>query len=169
MLPLTLDELKSIRAICQEYSNRLRNLSFRIPVKDLCLVHYEWRSLEQNGNPTTEKIPLTIPTHENCEYQSSVNEEQVIKVRSVLDEWNDVESYLPCANRSGSRLSSYREATPFPGLTLVASIGTEVTENKVNGLSELLSQLKDSLEALFPNRFIWFSPDSLHCTIRSLL
>ena len=82
------------------------------------------------------------------------------RVRGVLDEWSDLETYLPRVNAPGSRISSYREASP-QGSALVAFIGT-------SELRELVAQFRSAVDALLPGRYAWLDDASLHCTVRAL-
>ena len=83
------------------------------------------------------------------------------RVRGVLDEWSDLETYLPRVNAPGSRIGSYREESPS-GVTLVAFIGT-------SELRELFALLQAAVDALLPGRYAWLDDASLHCTVRALV
>ena len=78
----------------------------------------------------------------------------------MLDECSDLEAYLPRVNQPGSRISSYREASP-QGSTLVAFVGG-------SELRELVAQFRSAVDALLPGRYAWLDDASWHCTVRAL-
>ena len=91
---------------------------------------------------------------------SEPSDAEQARVRGVLDEWSDLETYLPRVNAPGSRISSYREASP-QGSTLVAFIGA-------SELREVVAPFRSAVDALLPGRYAWLDDASLHCTVRAL-
>ena len=82
------------------------------------------------------------------------------RVRGVLDEWSDLETYLPRVNAPGSRIGSYRESSPA-GQPLVAFVGA-------SELRELVAQFRSAVDARLPARYAWRDDAALHCTVRAL-
>ena len=148
--PLSLAELASLRALCEEYASKL---SVQVPVSSLSFVAYDQRGLES----VRERSDVALGSAVDDAEPSAAERE---RVRGVLDEWSDLETYLPRVNAPGSRISSYREASP-QGSTLVAFIGT-------SELRELVAQFRSAVDALLPGRYAWLDDASLHCTVRAL-
>ena len=86
------------------------------------------------------------------------------RVDRVLSEWDDVAEYLPRVNAPGSRISSYREASPA-GATLVSFLRLSEEPGE---LARLLTAFRQAVETLLPGRYAWLSDESLHCTVRAL-
>ena len=148
--PLSLAELTSLRALCDEYASKL---SLRVPVQRLSFVSYAQRGLES----VRERSDVALGSAVDDSEPSDAERE---RVRGVLDEWSDLETYLPRVNAPGSRIGSYREASP-QGSTLVAFIGALE-------LRELVAQFRSAVDALLPGRYAWLDDASLHCTVRAL-
>ena len=148
--PLSLAELTSLRALCEEHASKL---SLRVPVSSLSFVSYDQRGLESVRERSDVALGSAVD-------DSEPSAEEQARVRGVLDEWSDLETYLPRVNAPGSRISSYREASP-QGSTLVAFIGT-------SELRELVAQFRSAVDALLPGRYAWLDDASLHCTVRAL-
>ena len=148
--PLSLAELTSLRALCEEHASQL---SLRVPVSSLSFVSYDQRGLESGVTRSDVALGSAVDGAEPSDAERE-------RVRGVLDEWSDLETYLPRVNAPGSRISSYREASP-QGSTLVAFIGT-------SELRELVAQFRSAVDALLPGRYAWLDDASLHCTVRAL-
>ena len=148
--PLSLAELTSLRALCEEYASQL---SLRVPVSSLSFVSYDQRGLES----VRERSDVALGSAVDDAEPSAAERE---RVRGVLDEWSDLETYLPRVNAPGSRIGSYREESPS-GVTLVAFIGT-------SELRELFALFQAAVDALLPGRYAWLDDASLHCTVRAL-
>jgi len=84
-------------------------------------------------------------------------------VQGVLREWDDLPQYLPAVNKPGSRIGSYREASPA-GQTLVAFVADAAPP----ALHSALAAFRTAVDELLPGRYAWLEPASLHCTVRSL-
>ena len=158
--PLTLAQLSDLRALCFKHSGDLRSLDAgarSLPVSALGLCTYQWRCLEAAGAPQVQAIPLAEPRD-----PSPPTEAEAARVAATLQEWEGdrLAQYLDGANRAGSRLSSYREASP-PGTTLVAFLGEEWLRGALGGFA-------GAVEALLPGRFAFLEPSSLHCTVRGI-
>ena len=92
------------------------------------------------------------------------SEEELERVRGVLSEWDDVETYLPKVNAPGSRIGSYREASPS-GSTLVAFLNAPPPP-----LLEALRAFRAAVDAALPaGRYAWLDEASLHCTVRAIV
>ena len=148
--PLSLAELTSMRALCEEHASKL---SLRVPVSSLSFVSYDQRGLESGVTRSDVALGSTVDDAEPSDAERE-------RVRGVLDEWSDLETYLPRVNAPGSRIGSYRESSPA-GRTLVAFVGTF-------GLRELVAQFRSAVDALLPGRYAWLDDASLHCTVRAL-
>ena len=148
--PLSLAELTRLRALCEEKAS---TLVVRVPVATLSLVAYDHRGLESVRERSDVALGSAVDDSEPSAAEQA-------RVRGVLDEWSDLETYLPRVNAPGSRISSYREASP-QGSTLVAFIGT-------SELRELVAQFRSAVDALLPGRYAWLDDASLHCTVRAL-
>lgn len=132
--PLSLAELTSLRALCEEHASQL---SLRVPVSSLSVVSYDQRGLESVRERSDVALGSAVDDGEPSDAEQA-------RVRGVLDEWSDLETYLPRVNAPGSRISSYREASP-QGSTLVAFIGA-------SELRELVAQFRSAVDALLPGR-----------------
>ena len=148
--PLSLAELTRLRALCEEHASQL---SLRVPVSSLSFVSYDQRGLESVRERSDVALGSTADDSEPSAAEQA-------RVRGVLDEWSDLETYLPRVNQPGSRISSYREASP-QGSTLVAFVGT-------SELRELVAPFRSAVDALLPGRYAWLDDASLHCTVRAL-
>ena len=148
--PLSLAELTSLRALCEEHASKL---SLRVPVSSLSFVSYAQRGLESVRERSDVALGSTADDSEPSAAEQA-------RVRGVLDEWSDLETYLPRVNQPGSRISSYREASP-QGSTLVAFIGA-------SELRELVALFRSAVDALLPGRYAWLDDASRHCTVRAL-
>ena len=148
--PLSLAELTILRALCEEYASKL---SLRVPVSSLSFVSYDQRGLESGVTRSDVALGSAVD-------DSEPSAEERERVRGVLDEWSDLETYLPRVNAPGSRIGSYREASP-QGSTLVAFIGA-------SELRELVAQFRSAVDALLPGRYAWLDDASRHCTVRAL-
>ena len=149
--PLTLAELTRLRALCEDHASQLASL--RVPVSSLSFVSYDQRGLES----VRERSDVALGSAVDDAEPSDAERE---RVRGVLDEWSDLETYLPRVNQPGSRISSYREASP-QGSTLVAFIGA-------SELREVVAPFRSAVDALLPGRYAWLDDASLHCTVRAL-
>ena len=148
--PLSLAELTILRALCEEYASKL---SLRVPVSSLSFVSYDQRGLESVRERSDVALGSDVDDSEPSDAEQA-------RVRGVLDEWSDLEAYLPRVNQPGSRISSYREASP-QGSTLVAFIGA-------SELREVVAPFRSAVDALLPGRYAWLDDASLHCTVRAL-
>ena len=148
--PLSLAELTRLRTLCEEHASQL---SLRVPVSRLSFVSYAQRGLESVRERSDVALGSAVDDGEPSDAEQA-------RVRGVVDEWSDLEAYLPRVNAPGSRISSYREASP-QGSTLVAFIGA-------SELRELVAQFRSAVDALLPGRYAWLDDASLHCTVRAL-
>lgn len=159
--PLTLSQLRALKGICERHSSRLRALGARVPVNSLAAVEYEWRGLER----LRARYDFSLSGVPSVDPVVAANADTV---RAVLSEWDDEEIYLEHLNRPGSRISSYREASPA-GSTLVAFLGEHlVPGGAASALAGLLSDFRDDVDAELSGNYEWLAALSLHCTVRSL-
>jgi hypothetical protein len=179
--PLALDELRRLQELCRTHSARLAESSLLVPVGQLsavtCATHTfepmraSWahsavphaadaaRALER----TVERRELPLqPAGTDADAASPSAAEQE-RVQGVLREWDDLPAYLPAVNKPGSRIGSYREASPA-GATLVAFLADAAPP----ALHTLLDAFRAGVDELLPGRYVWLEPRSLHCTVRSL-
>ena len=159
--PLSLAELTSLRALCEEHASKL---SLRVPVSSLSFVSYDQRGLESGVTRSDVALGSAVddaePSDADQARHAEPSDADQARVRGVLDEWSDLEAYLPRVNAPGSRIGSYRESSP-QGSTLVAFIGT-------SELRELVAPFRSAVDALLPGRYAWLDDASLHCTVRAL-
>jgi hypothetical protein len=163
--PLTLEELAALRALCEAHGAALRGAGApaAVAVDALSLVRYARRGLEAAGGapPVARALPLAQPRD-----GAPPEPAEAARVEATLAEWagERLPAYLEGANRAGSRISSYREASP-PGATLVAFLGVA----GASALGVALDAFAAEVEGLFPGRFVWLERGSLHATVRGLV
>jgi hypothetical protein len=159
--PFTLDELQRLRSVCEQHARRLKGLAVR--VTGVSLVSYSARGLEADGRRCQLDIPFVPPPTPDEERQPPPTEDEMSRVRGVLAEWSDLGDYLPRANAPGSRIGSYRDASPS-GETLVSFLAQAAPAE----LWECLAAFRAAVDTLLPGRYAWMASDSLHCTVRAL-
>lgn len=153
--PLTLEQLCTLKALCEEHGAALP--SCEVLVGQLsCVTYSAWRSLERPVERVDLPLPAATPSAE-------VSAEERGGVDGVLAEWSDLTVYLPNVNAPGSRIGSYREASP-DGSTLVGFL--ELGEG--NPLRERVLAFERAVDDLLPGRYHWLEAESWHCTLRSL-
>ena len=166
--PLTLDDLTSLRKLCEEHARGLTRLV--VPVEALSFVAYKQRGLEPVESRRCSHVELRSPSRaavDGCDDAEPAGEEQA-RVRGVLDEWSDMQAYLERVNAPGSRIGSYREASP-EGSTLVAFLGSGTSAaGPPSEVGTLLAAFRSAVDALLPGRYSWLDDSSLHCTVRAL-
>jgi len=170
--PLSLDQLKALKQICEEHGARLRaRKGATVGVDSLAAVTYAQRSLETLR--TSVVLPLVAGTGDKSVSagvtSSAVSEAEAARVETVLREWDDEAAYLPHVNKPRARISSYREASGT-GATLVAFLGGEVggTALKSESLPRALAEFRAAVDASLPGVYAWLDEPSLHCTVRAL-
>jgi len=179
----SLDELRQLHHLCMQHSQVLSSLG--VPVFRLSVVTYAARGLEAQGRQHVDHVPIrpAPPVDEGADdgYDlSECTEEESQRVKSVLSEWDDLAAYLPRVNQPGSRISSYREASPS-GSTLVTFIAPPPPDGnyslepdgdyclqRVTQLQTVLQGFRAAVDALFPGRYAWLEQESLHVTLRAL-
>ena len=171
----TLEELASLRSMCEEHATRLGSLA--VHVRRLSFVAYARRSLEAVESRRRSDVDLLATTPPAAAAgeaaaaaeaasadEAAPSEEEIARVRGVLSEWEPLAEYLPRVNAPGSRIGSYREASPA-GTTLVAFLSTDGAPAE---LVRIVAGFRAAVDAKFPGRYAWMESDSLHCTIRAL-
>lgn len=158
---ITPDQLGRLQSICEEHSERIHECNFVVKVETLSVVEYECRSLERLVG--RRDISLAVPGSDMADI---VDVEEKATADGVVDEWSDLESYLPKVNAPGSRIGSYRndDSHGGSGSTCVAFLRESMPEEMMRRLSEF----EESVEREFPGRYSWLDKSSLHCTLRSL-
>jgi len=161
---LTTRQLERLRQICGEHSNRItttedENDGICINVDKLSVVEYESRGLEKLAG--RQDIFLDEYGSSAKTKYSEVSVKEKTAVDKVVEEWCNLETYLPKANAPGSRISSYRRAAL--GATCVAFLDPLPTE-----LQQYLTDFRKAVDNEFPSRYIWLEEYSLHCTLRSI-
>ena len=107
-------------------------------------------------------VPFVPPPTADEEGQPPT-EDEMARVRGVLAEWSDLGDYLHRANAPGSRIGTYRDASPS-GETLVSFLAQTAPAE----LWECLAAFRAAVDTLLPGRYAWMASDSLHCTVRAL-
>ena len=163
--PLTNSEFVALRALCVCFGERLLQLTrASVPVTHLSVVQYTARGLEEDGRVLRLDAALRNPSADtDADGDRMASEEEVRRVDGVLSEWNDLDVYLPRVNAPGSRMSSYREASPS-GSTLVSFLEPGVPD----ALLDSIASFRRAVDGLLPGRYRWLSSESLHCTVRAL-
>jgi len=163
--PLSLENLHELKKLCEQHSARLGEMSVRsmtVRVKALTITQYTQRGLESAGRTQTTEVALEQPAAAPGEEEGPSADERA-RVAKVLSEWDDESSYLPHVVADGSRISTYREASPS-GETLVAFLGDRYTPV----LHSALAAFRAAVDEKFPGRFGWLAEESLHVTVRAL-
>ncbi len=188
--PLKLEELCGLRTLCRELGGAL--LGRKVSVRQLSCVEYTQRGLEAAGRRRV--VDEALPPTRGQKLVELPAAEETFRVQQVLGEWKDAESYLARANAPGSRIDSYRAASPS-GTSLVCFLrppggahrpppatdteGAEEMEVEADeederehlalrGLLEAVAAFRSAVEELLPGRFAWLADESLHCTVRTL-
>ncbi|KAL7513128.1 hypothetical protein ACHAXN_011699 [Cyclotella atomus] len=159
--PLSLDEFRKLKQICVKSSAWFAREDCNIPVINVSLVEYEWRSLEQAKQKYDFELTSSAAAGGGGGLGLGVSAEQQAKSNSVFSEWDNEEAYLPNVNAVGA---PYRSPLETNGLTCVSFLDVR----SVPVLWQAICMLKDDIEAEFPGRYEWMRDDSLHCTIRAM-
>lgn len=165
---LSLEDLTNLQSICTKHSSKIATGKFGIEMRSICAVEYSSRGLERClsriATPLAIHSGLDIDTT-SCPDASSLEpqlEEDRARVDHVVQEWDDLPTYLTKVNTPGSRIGSYREESPS-GATCVAFLDALPSQ-----LRSCLDEFVTDIETNFPGRYSWMKPHSLHCTLRSL-
>ena len=158
--PPSLDELDALKGLCREHNGLLAGMASDVDA--LSIVSYAARGLERGAGRRLLDAPLAPAADERARL-SAPDEAELSIVRRVLSDWDDLREYWPRVAAPGSRIGSYREASPA-GQTLVAFVGATPFEP----LRRALTAFRAAVDALMPGRFAWLAEDSLHCTVRPL-
>ena len=168
---LTLEELTKLQAVCAEHSQKLSAEPLSVRVDQLSFVRYAQRGLEPDDS--RQRIDITLGTDAASATAAAAtaakempSEEELERVRGVLGEWDDLAAYLPKVNAPGSRIGSYRSASPS-GSTLVAFLDAP-NDAAPRALFKAVRELKAAVDAALPGKYSWLDEASLHCTIRAL-
>jgi hypothetical protein len=159
--PLSLDEFRKLKQICLEGSSCFAKEDCKIPVRNVSLVEYKWRSLEQVKQRQEFELSLSSSVGDGIGHDEEVSAGQEAKTGSVFAEWNDEEVYLPNVNVVGA---PYRESLAIHGLTCVSFLDVR----SVPCIWQAICMLRDKIDAEFRGRYEWMRDDSLHCTIRAM-
>ena len=165
---LTLSEFEALKALCERHSEHLSSVPF--VAQQLSVVTYRARGLEAEFGPSKVAVPLPSASHAGVDRAPPV-EEQTAVVRSVLAEWDTPAAYLARVNQPGSRIGSYRQASPA-GSTLVSFLANGGEHDSARGdhaLLALIRAFRDDVDTLLPGRYVWLTEESLHMTVRALV
>jgi len=163
--PLTLKQLQTLKSICNEHSSELAKhlTNYALEVAQLSVVQYRQRSLEEPWLRSDINFKASgIHWDEEHDHEPAEAERQ--RVSAVLAEWNDEEKYLKKVNAPGSRISSYRNASPA-GSTCVAYWGVD---QGAHNLRQWLRGFRTAVDEALPGYYNWMAENSLHCTVRAL-
>jgi len=156
---LTLEQLTQLKALCETHTAGTLSSSAALAVKELTVVDYEQRGLEnRKGEQRRLVLPLPPPTS-----SAGLEEAEIARVDGVLNEWADLPTYLPHAAAAGSRIGSYRDSSPA-GRTCVAFLDEQLA---LHGLHAKIAAFRAAVDALGLS-YSWLDEKSRHCTIRSL-
>lgn len=160
---LTLEELMKLKDICIQYAKEINTTSHddeTISIKNLSVVNYTCRSLEDLLS--RQNITLDLKETDDCGNDPPCSTQQKDNVDCVVQEWDDLSTYLPKVNQPGSRMQSYRQ--PADGATCVAFLEGSFSDR----LRQVLVKFRMAVDMEFPGRYCWLAEKSLHCTLLSL-
>ena len=148
---LSIDDLSVLRNICDLYNPELQDLSLEID--KLSVVLFYCRSLEKRL--LTETIPLKDPINTSTPPRNHLEE-----VSNVMIQFSraGLHEYLPYVQKEGHRQSHYH--TPYISATLVFDL---------EEVPKIIAIFKNEVDKRLPERFCWFSDESLHMTVRALI
>ena len=155
----SLDELRELRALCLEHAPRLEGLL--VHVTQLSLVHYISRGLEKAGRCRTAEIELPAAAKEEVDAEPREIDRNIVS--RIICEWDNAQAYLPHVNAPGSRINTYRAASPS-GSTLVGFLQNQAPAE----LEKALAAFRVAVDTLLPGRYAWLADESLHCTLRAI-
>jgi len=159
--PLTLDQLRNLTAICQEFDAKLQQMD-PITLANCSVVLFSSRSLEHVlcRVDYAFKRSQDLPSNEQAYDEESYN-----IVKSVVEETQHLEEYIHKVNAPGHRWKIHYNSTHTES-TLVCFLNTD--DKATCRLLDLLESCRKRVDELLPDYYHWMSQDSLHLSIRAL-
>ncbi|MBN2533925.1 MAG: hypothetical protein JXB88_13630 [Spirochaetales bacterium] len=147
---LSMDDLFTLRDICDSMNPLLQNLTFKIDKLDIVIFYC--RSLEQRL--LTAPIPLA-----GQEDTTPPPWEHLDKVSATMKQFarDCLSDYLPVIQKPGNRESHYRD--PFIEATLIYDL---------EDIPEAVTKFREKVDQELPGMYCWFDDKSLHMTVRAL-
>ncbi len=154
---LTLEELERLRTLCARHNDLFTaTQAVCLTIEALKYVQYDCRSLERIS--TDKPMPLkqkTPPEYEPPRFHKYA-------VDSVLKQFTreNLANYIDKVQEEGHREYHYR--SDHRGASLIYPLPSE------GQLIDRINSFTADIDALFPDYYGWFHPQSHHVTIRSL-
>ena len=159
--PLTLDQLRNLTAICQEFDSALQQMD-PITLANCSVVLFSSRSLEH----VLCRVDYAFKTSQDLQRaEQKYDEESYNTVKSVIEETQNLEEYIHKVNTPGHRWKSHYNSTHTES-TLVCFLNTD--NEATCRLLDILKSFRKRIDKLLPDYYHWMSQDSLHLSIRAL-
>jgi hypothetical protein len=154
--PLSLDELRRLRTVCDRMSAELAAGGRALKVDRLQWIDYECRSLERR----LENLAMAMRPEPASTLAHTPEAGERRRVETILREFSttNLAAYLTLVNREGHRIDYYRGRTR--GRTLAFDLHREALP--------LIDAFIAAIEEILPGRYVWFAPASRHVTVRRL-
>jgi hypothetical protein len=154
--PLSLDELRRLRAVCDRMSAELVADAAALKVQRLQWIDYECRSLERR----LENFAMEMRLTDTASLPHTPEAAERRRVETILREFSatNLAAYLNLVNREGHRIDHYRRKTR--GRVLAFDLQSQAPP--------LVEPFIAAVEDVLPGRYAWFSPSSRHVTLRRL-
>lgn len=155
-IPLSLDELRRLRTVCERLSAKLIAEAPVLRVDRLQWIEYDCRSLERRLE--TLLMPMNTDSQAACSHTPEAGERR--RVESILREFatTNLSAYLNMVNREGHRIGYYR--SKYHGRVLIFDLQPE----NLPSIDAFIA----AVEEVLPGRYVWFAPSSRHVTLRHL-
>jgi len=160
--PLTLDQLRNLTAICQEFDSELQQID-HITLTNCSVVLFSSRSLEH----VLCRVDYAFKTSQDLQSneQQAYDEESYKIVQNVVEETQHLEEYLHKVNAPGHRWKMHYNSAHTES-TLVCFLNTD--DKATCRLLDLLESFRMRVDKLLPDYYHWMSKDSLHLSLRAL-
>ena len=160
--PLTLDQLRNLTAICQEFDAKLQQID-HITLTNCSVVLFSSRSLEH----VLCRVDYAFKTSQDLQSneQQAYDEESYKILQNVVEETQHLEEYLDKVNAPGHRWQKHYN-TKHTESTLVCFLNTD--DKAIYRLLDLLESFRKRVDELLPDYYHWMPQKSLHLSIRAL-
>lgn len=169
--PLTLDRLRDLTALCQEFDAELQKLG-AVPLTHCSIVMFASRSLEHclcrvDYAFMQEESPSS--SHQN-EQEYDADSYEI--VRDVVKETEQqLDEYISKVNAPGHRWGKHYNTT-WTETTLVCFLtndnGDAVISPSTSCLLALMTSFRERVDTLLPGAYTWMPQKSLHLSLRAL-
>jgi len=173
--PLTLDQLRKLTALCQEFEASLQRLG-SVTLSNCSLVMFASRSLEHclcrvDYPFVNEKLlPPTHPKNMAQEYDAASYE----IVRDVVRETEEqLDEYINKVNAPGHRWGGHYNTT-WTETTLVCFLtngngnADNIISPSTSNLLDIVASFRERVDALLPGAYTWMPQKTLHLSLRAL-